>query len=86
MADPRCEILLRDDDAGAFDMVVNKSRTRTGEIVDVVEAVSEIGSDLHPRRPCRETGEARIVPVAEAIGEAGSGGELVDEVDVAAGD
>jgi len=51
----------------------------TGEIVDVIEAVRDVGSDLHPGGPRDEIGEAGIPAVPEAIGEAGAGDKFVDE-------
>lgn len=86
MTDPRAEILLGDEDAGALDAVVDETGTGAGGIVDVIEAVSEIGGDMHPRGPGGEISEARVPAIAEAIGEAGAGDELVDEVNVVAGD
>lgn len=60
-----------------------RNRTKTGEIVDVIEAVSEIGSNLHPQGPYRKIGEARVLSFLEAISEAGAGNKLVDEVNAA---
>lgn len=90
MADFRAQILLRDYNARNLDMIVNESgfgiRTGAGEIVDVIETVRHVGCDLHPRDPRLEIGEARVPAVAEAVGEAGAGDELVDEEDDGAGD
>lgn len=90
MADFRAQILLRDYNARNLDMIVNESgfgiRTGAGEIVDVIETVRHVGRDLHPRDPRVEIGEARVPAVAEAVGEAGAGDELVDEEDDGARD
>lgn len=54
--------------------------------MDVIETVRHVGRDLHPRDPRVEIGEARVPAVAEAVGEAGAGDELVDEEDDGARD
>ncbi|PON35774.1 hypothetical protein PanWU01x14_333760, partial [Parasponia andersonii] len=74
-----------DDDAGALDVVVDEIVPQSGAMVDVIEAVSEVRRDLHPREPGREDREARVSRVPEAIGEVNSLNEFVHEVDVAPG-
>jgi len=86
MANPSVERRFRDDDAAGFDTVVDEIDVQTGFVVNVIECVSEIRGDLHSRHPRGENGEARVVLVAETIGEAGAVDEVVDEVDVIAGD
>ncbi|KAM1060485.1 hypothetical protein ACFX2B_024860 [Malus domestica] len=44
------------------------------EVVDVIEAVGEVGGDLHPREPRRQDS------VARAVGEVGAGDEFVNEI------
>ncbi|KAM1309550.1 hypothetical protein ACFX13_006381 [Malus domestica] len=41
-------VLLGDDDVGAIDVVVDECRVEAGAVVDVIEAMGEVGSDLHP--------------------------------------
>lgn len=73
-------------------MIMNETRTRsrtgigTREIVDVIEAVGDVGGDLHPRGPRDKIGEAGIPAVTEAVGDAGAGNKFVDEEDDGAGD
>lgn len=86
MANPSVQSLLRDDDAGAVDVVVDEIGVEAGEMVDVIEAVSEIGSDLHPRNPSGEIGEARVQRVSQAISEINTANEFIDEVNVVTGD
>ncbi|KAM1826296.1 hypothetical protein ACFX13_025661 [Malus domestica] len=50
------------------------------EVVDVIEAVGEVGGDLHPREPRRQDSVAWVLPVAEAVGEVGAGDEFVNEI------
>lgn len=54
--------------------------------MDVIEAMRDVGGDLHPRGPRDEIGVARVPAVTEAIGEAGAGDKFVNEKDDAAGD
>lgn len=90
MANLGAQIILRDNNAGTLDTVVNEAESGigigAGEVVDVIDAVCDVGRDLHPRGPRVELGEARVSAVAEAIGEAGAGDEFVDEEDGGAGD
>lgn len=86
MADLGIEGWFGYDDARAFDVVVDEAGVESRAVVDVIEAVREVGGDLQAREPCGQDGVARVVWVAEALGEAGSGDELVDEVDVAPGE
>ena len=80
-------VLLGDDDAGALDVVVDEGRVEAGAVVDVIEVVGEVGSDLHPGEPRRQDGVARALRVArlaleddgvfeadEAAPEGGGGG------------
>lgn len=62
------------------------TRTRTSEIVNVIETVSEIGGNQHPRGPRGEICEARISAITKAIGEASSRDKLVNEINIIAGD
>ncbi|TQD77085.1 hypothetical protein C1H46_037361 [Malus baccata] len=57
-------VLLGDDDAGALDVVVDEGRVEAGAVVDVIEVVGEVGSDLHPGEPRRQDGVARVLRVA----------------------
>lgn len=86
MANPSVEGRLSDDDSAGLDVAVNEVDVQTGFVVNVIEAVSEIRGDLHSGHPRGEDGEVRVVLAAEAVGEAGSVDEVVDEVDVVAGD
>lgn len=92
MADFRAQIILRDNNAGTLDVIMNETRTGsrtgvgTGEIVDVIEAMRDVGGDLHPRGPRDEIGVARVPAVAEAVREAGPGDKFIDEKDDGAGD
>jgi len=87
VANPSVEGRLGDDDAAALDMVMDEIDVQTGLVVNVIEAVSEICGDLHSRHPRGEDGEVHVVFVAEAVGEGGAVvDEVVDEVDVVAGD
>lgn len=63
-------------------MVVDEIRPQSGAMVDVIEAVGEVGRDLHSREPGREDRVARVSTVSETIGEIHSGDEIVHEVDV----
>ncbi|KAM1789800.1 hypothetical protein ACFX12_033924 [Malus domestica] len=49
------------------------------EVVDVIEAVGEVGGDLHLGKPRRQDSVARILLVAEAIGQVGTSDEFVNE-------
>ncbi|KAM2695738.1 hypothetical protein EV1_040207 [Malus domestica] len=49
------------------------------KMVDVIEAVGEVGGNLHPREPRRHDSVAWILPVAEAVGQVGTGDEFVNE-------
>lgn len=86
MAKPGVERRFGDDDTAGFDTVVDEIDVQTGFVVNVIESVREIRGDLHSRHPRGENSEARVVLVAETIGEAGAVDEVVDEVDVVAGD
>ncbi|KAM1099698.1 hypothetical protein ACFX15_006022 [Malus domestica] len=57
-------VLLGDDDAGALNVVVDESRVEAEAVVDVIEAVGEVGSDLHSGEPRRQDGVARVLRVA----------------------
>lgn len=85
MADLGAEVGLRDDDGGAFNPVVDAGGGG-GMLVDVLEAVGNVGSDLDAGSPGCERSEAGISRVAEAVGEAGAGNEFVDEIDVVIGE
>jgi len=86
VANPSVERRFGDDDTAGFDTVVDEIDVQTGFVVNVIECVREIRGHLHARHPRGENSEARVVLVAETIGEAGAGDEVVDEVDVVAGD
>lgn len=86
MANPRVQILLRDDDARALDVVVDEIRVEAGEMVDVIEPVGEISRDLHPRKPRRQFREARIQSISQTIGEIHTANKLIDEVNVVSRD
>lgn len=86
MANPSVEIGLGDDDATALDVVVDEAYEQPSLVVDVIEAVSEIGGDLHSRHPRVEHREVNVPRVPETIRKVGTVDELVHEVDVVAGD
>lgn len=85
MADLGGHGILRDDDAGALDVVVNEVRLQARTMVDVIESVSEVGGGFHSRKPGGEHGEARILGVSKTIHEIGSDNEIVDQIDVVPG-
>lgn len=62
-------------------MVVDEIRLQPGEMVDVIEAMSEVGRNLHSRHPGREDRVARVSRVSETIGEVRPGDEFVHEID-----
>ncbi|KOM49395.1 hypothetical protein LR48_Vigan08g022200 [Vigna angularis] len=82
MANSSVKRRFHDDYAAGFDVVLDEIGVQTDFVVNVIECVSEIRGDLHSRHPCGENGEARVVPVAETIGEVGAVDEVIDEVDV----
>lgn len=87
MADLGSELevfLLGDDDVGGFDVVVD--RVVTGRVVHVIEAIGDVGGDLHAGEPRGQNGEFGVVRVAEAVGKVGALDVFVDEVDVGAGE
>ncbi|QHN95084.1 uncharacterized protein DS421_18g606480 [Arachis hypogaea] len=86
MANPSIEIRLGDDYSAALDVVVDESDAQSCLVVNVIEAVSDIGGHLHSREPSRQHREVSVDLVPKAIGEVGAVDELVDEVDVVAGD
>ncbi|RDX88177.1 hypothetical protein CR513_30266, partial [Mucuna pruriens] len=86
VANPSVEGRFGDDDSAALDVVMDEVDAQTGFVVNVIEAVSEIRGHLHSRHPRGEHREMRAFLVAEAIGEARPVDEVVDEVDVVAGD
>lgn len=63
-------------------MVVNEVRLQPRTMVDVIESVSEVGGDLHPRKPGGEHGEAWIFGVSKTIHKIRSNNEIIDEIDV----
>lgn len=86
MADLRAERIVGDDDPGALDVVVDEAGFQSSAMVDVVEAVSEVRRDLHPRQPRGQNGEARVSRVSQALSEIHAVDELVREVDVIPGE
>lgn len=86
MADLGVQRGFRDDDASAFDVIVDEADVEAGVVVDVVETVGKVCGDLHSRDPSGEDREARVLLVAEDLGERPAAGEFVDEVDVFARD
>lgn len=85
MADDGVEVRLGDEDRGALDAVVHDAAAG-GVVVDVLEALREVGGDLHAGEPGGERGEAGVPAVAEAVGEGGAGDVVVDEVDAVGGE
>lgn len=54
--------------------------------MDVIEAMSDVGGDLHPRGPCDEISVARVPTVTETVGGAGVRDKFVNEKDDVVGD
>ncbi|CAB4270513.1 unnamed protein product [Prunus armeniaca] len=79
-------LLLGDDDAGGFNVVVDEGGVVAGQVVHVIEAISEVGGDLRAGEPRGQNGEVGVVRVAEAVGKVGAGDVFVDEVDVVTGE
>lgn len=67
-------------------MVVDEVEVEARVVVDVLERLSDVGGDLDSRDPGGEDGEVGVSRVPEAVGEVGTGGVDVDEVEVLAGD
>lgn len=78
MANLGAQARLSDDDAGALHPVVD----RLGVVVDVLEALSDVGGDLNAGEPGSERGEAGVLGVPEAPEEAGAGDVAIDDVDI----
>lgn len=63
-------------------MVVDESGVETRTMVDVIEAVREVGGDLHPRNPGGEDGKIGVSRIPETFREACSGDEFVNQINV----
>lgn len=85
MADDGVEVGLGDEDCGALDAVVDDAAAG-GVVVDVLEALREVGGDLHAGEPGGERGEVGVSGIAEAVGEGGACDVVVDEVDAIGGE
>lgn len=55
--------LVGDDDAGAFDVVVDEGGVEAEAVVDVIEAMGEVSGDLHPGEPRGQNGVIRVLRV-----------------------
>lgn len=85
MAYLRIQRVVHDENAGALDTVMNKSRIQSSTVMDVIEAVSQVRRDLHSRHPIRQNREIRVSRVSETVRETGAFNVIVNEVNMVSG-
>lgn len=61
-------------------MIVDEIGIQSSAVVDVIEAVSYISSDLDPGHPIRENGEIRVSRVSDTLGEVSAMDVVVNKV------